>query len=100
MADKVQTTTHTEVAAGADEHAVPSALGFDATMLVGLAMAVVIALMLWKRVPAAIAKSLDGRIATIRSQLDEAAQLRAREHFSATAIVPRYEALYRRLVAK
>ena len=40
-------------------------------------MAVVIALMLWKRVPAAIAKSLDGRIATIRSQLDEAAQLRS-----------------------
>ena len=35
-----------------------------------------------------------------RAALGRAAQLRAREHFSAAAIVPRYEALYRRLVAK
>ena len=35
-----------------------------------------------------------------RGALGRAAQLRAREHFSAAAIVPRYEALYRRLVAK
>jgi N-acetyl-alpha-D-glucosaminyl L-malate synthase BshA len=33
----------------------------------------------------------------LRAQLGRAAQLRARKHFSAAAIVPRYEALYRRV---
>lgn len=88
MSDKLQTKTHTEVEAGAEHHVDPSALGFDATMLVGLAMAVVIAIMLWKKVPAAIGKSLDGRIAAIRSQLDEAAQLRK----DAEALKREYEA--------
>ena len=37
---------------------------------------------------------------TRRAALGQAAQQRAREHFSAATIVPRYEALYRRLVAK
>ena len=76
MADPVTQKTHTEVEAGAEHHVDPSALGFDATMLVGLAMLVVIVLMLWKRVPAAIGKSLDSKIAAIRAQLDEAAELR------------------------
>ena len=31
---------------------------------------------------------------------DQAAQKRAREHFSAAVIVPRYEALYRQVCAK
>jgi F-type H+-transporting ATPase subunit b len=70
------------VATTADEghgapHAEPSALGMDATAWVALAMIVVIALLLWKKVPAAIARGLDSKIAGIRSQLDEAAQLRA-----------------------
>ena len=34
---------------------------------------------------------------SLRAQLGRAAQLRARKHFSAAAIVPRYEALYRRV---
>ncbi len=88
MADNIQETTHTQVQAGSEHHVDPSALGFDATMLVGLAMAVVIALMLWKRVPAAIGKALDGKIAGIRKQLDEAAQLRT----EAEALKAEYEA--------
>ena len=88
MADNIQATTHTQVQAGSEHHVDPSALGFDATMLVGLSMALVIALMLWKRVPAAIGKALDGKIAAIRRQLDEASQLRA----EAEALKAEYEA--------
>jgi F-type H+-transporting ATPase subunit b len=58
-------------------HTDPTALGLDATAWVALAMLVVIALLLWKKVPAAIAGALDKKIAGIRQQLEEAAQLRA-----------------------
>ena len=40
-------------------------------------MLAVIGIMIWQKVPALIAKALDGKIATIRQQLDEAAALRA-----------------------
>lgn len=73
---------------GAVPHAEPSALGLDATAWVALAMLIVIALMLWKKVPAAIGKALDKKIAGIREQLDEAAQLRA----EAEALKAEYEA--------
>lgn len=76
MADNVQQELHTEVEAGVEHKVDPQALGFDATMLVGLSMLVVVILLLWKKVPAAIGKALDGKIATIRQQLDDAAQLR------------------------
>ncbi len=78
---------HTEVAGG-EVHAEPSALGFDATMLVALAMIVVIVLAIWKKVPAMIAKALDGQIAGIKAQLDQATALRA----EAEAIKAEYEA--------
>ena len=87
MADAANQLERTEVA-GSEPYADPSALGFDATMLVALSMAVVIAIMLWKKVPAAIGKALDGKIATIRRQLDEAAALRA----EAEALKAEYEA--------
>ncbi|QAY79671.1 F0F1 ATP synthase subunit B [Sphingosinicella sp. BN140058] len=58
-------------------HAEPKALGMDATAWVALAMILVIAILLWKKVPAAIGKALDRKIEGIRQQLDEAAQLRA-----------------------
>jgi F-type H+-transporting ATPase subunit b len=58
-------------------HAEPKALGMDATAWVALAMILVIAILLWKKVPAAIAKALDRKIEGIRQQLAEAAQLRA-----------------------
>lgn len=76
MAEDLQAKTNTEVQANVEHQVDPVALGFDATMLVGLAMAVVIAMMLWKKVPTAISKALDGKIAGIRAQLDEAAGLR------------------------
>lgn len=67
-------TLHSEVPA---EHSAPSAFGFvEAPAVVALAMAVVIILLIWKRVPAAIGKSLDTKIAAIRAQLDEAEALR------------------------
>ena len=49
---------------------------FDAPMFISLAMIVVIALMIWKKVPAAIGKALDAKIALIRDQLAEAEALR------------------------
>jgi F-type H+-transporting ATPase subunit b len=69
-------------------HAEPTAWGFDASGWVALAMVAVFALMLWKKVPAAIASALDRKIAGIRQQLDEAAQLRA----EAEALRAEYEA--------
>ena len=59
------------------EHAEPTALGFDPGGWVALAMVAVILLMIWKKVPAAIGKALDGKIAAIRAQLAEAEALRA-----------------------
>lgn len=75
--------------AGAEvPHAEPSALGFDATMLVALAMLVVIGLAIWKKVPAMIAGALDKQISGIKAQLDQATALRA----EAEAIKAEYEA--------
>jgi len=47
----------------------------------------------------ALARSVEKLIqdATLRATLGSAAQARARKKFSANAIVPRYEALYRRV---
>jgi F-type H+-transporting ATPase subunit b len=55
----------------------PKAFGLDAPAYVALAMVAVILIFLWKKVPSAIGKALDGKIETIRAQLGEAAQLRA-----------------------
>ncbi|MBA3676833.1 MAG: F0F1 ATP synthase subunit B [Sphingosinicella sp.] len=82
------TVAMTEHQAGAEAHAEPTAWGLDATGWVALAMIVVIAMMIWKKVPAAIGKALDRKIDSIREQLDEAAQLRA----EAEAIKAEYEA--------
>ena len=58
-------------------HVEPTAWGLDASGWVALAMVAIFALMIWKKVPSAIGKVLDKKIAGIRQQLDEAAQLRA-----------------------
>ncbi len=80
-------TTHTEVPA--TEHAQPTALGiFTAPTVVALAMTLVIILLIWKKVPAAIGKSLDKKIAAIREQLAEAEALRQ----DAEALKADYEA--------
>lgn len=75
--DAVPATHSGTEAAHGGEAAVPSALGFDATMLVALAMIFVILLGLWKKVPAMVASALDGQIAGIKQQLDQATALRA-----------------------
>ena len=69
-------------------HVEPTALGLDATAWVALAMLAVIAIMIWKKVPAAIGVALDKKIAGIREQLDEASRLRA----EAEALRAEYEA--------
>lgn len=81
-------STAAEGGHGAAPYAEPAALGLDATGWVALAMLFVIAIMLWKKVPAAIAAALDKKIAGIREQLDEAAKLRA----EAEALKTEYEA--------
>lgn len=72
--------THGSVGAsgqGDAHHVTPSALGFDASMLVALAMIVVIALAIWKKVPGMIGAALDKQIAAIQDQLDAATRLRS-----------------------
>ena len=55
----------------------PTALGFlTPTMAISLAIVVVILIMIWKKVPGAIAGALDSKIALIRDQLAEAESLR------------------------
>ncbi|WP_336958585.1 F0F1 ATP synthase subunit B [Sphingobium aquiterrae] len=71
--EPVGTVAHEGVA----PHSDPKALGMDATAWVSLAMAFFIIILLVKKVPALIGKGLDGKIAAIRTQLDEAAKLRA-----------------------
>jgi len=78
----------TEHGTAAQAHAEPTAWGLDATGWVSLAMIVVLAILVWKKVPGAVGKALDRKIAGIREQLDEAAQLRA----EAEALRAEYEA--------
>lgn len=66
----------------------PTALAMDATGWVSLSMAILLAVLIWKKVPAVVAGILDRRIADIRSQLDEAAKLRQ----EAEALKAEYEA--------
>lgn len=82
-ADKLQGLDG-EVHAATEAHGGPEAphgaegvaLGFDATGWVSLAMIAFLAVLVWKKVPAVIGRALDNKIATIRSQLDEAERLR------------------------
>jgi F-type H+-transporting ATPase subunit b len=79
------TTAHT---AAPEHHAEPTALGLDAPAWIAMAMVAVFAILLWKRVPAIIGAALDKKIAGIRAQLDEAAELRS----EAEALKAEYEA--------
>lgn len=58
-------------------HPDPSIFGLDATVWVSISMAVFIAILVWKKVPALITRGLDNQIAAIRTRLEEAKQLRA-----------------------
>jgi F-type H+-transporting ATPase subunit b len=101
MAEQNPKDTHVEAAPGdgtesanvehvgaPEHHPLPTALGLDAPQWIALAMVVVFAILIWKRVPALIGRALDSKIAAIRDQLDEAAQLRS----EAEAIKAEYEA--------
>lgn len=75
-------------AAAPEHHPTPTALGLDAPAWIALAMVFVLAILIWKRVPAIIGAALDRKIEGIREQLDEAKRLRA----EAEAIRAEYEA--------
>ena len=64
------------VAHGAPEGGEPTFLGLDPGGWVALAMLVVFAILIIKKVPAAIGRALDDKIRTIRDQLAEAESLR------------------------
>lgn len=66
-----------EAAEHGAEHAEPVALGMSPTAWVALSMLVLIAIAIWAKVPAMLTGMLDGGIADIRKQLDEAKALRA-----------------------
>src|SRR6185295_7242080 len=57
-------------------HAEPTVLGLTPPWFIAAAMVVVIAIILWKKVPSAIIHALDKKIDSIRVQLAEARQLR------------------------
>ncbi|KXU30895.1 MULTISPECIES: ATP synthase subunit B [Sphingobium] len=82
--EPVGTVAHEGVA----PHTDPKAVGMDATAWVSLAMAVFILILLIKKVPGLIGGALDGRIAQIKAQLEEASKLRA----EAEALKAEYEA--------
>lgn len=77
----------TEVPASTDE-AEATFHGITPPMFIALAMLVVIGTLIWKKVPGAIGKALDGKIALIRDQLAEAESLRK----EAEALKAEYEA--------
>ena len=74
----VDHSAHTEVAAdhGA-AHVEPTLYGLEAYQVVSIAMLVLVAVMIWKKVPGMITGGLDAKIAAIRAQLDEAKALGA-----------------------
>jgi len=74
MANPGETVAHTEVP-GAEHHEA-TAFGFGPGGWVAIAMLLVFAIAIWKKVPSAIGKALDKKIAQIRDQLDEASALR------------------------
>lgn len=75
--------------AAGEVHVEPASFGFiDATVWVSIAMAIFIAILLWKKVPALVAGMLDKKIAEISKQLQEAEQLR----LDAESLKAEYEA--------
>lgn len=62
--------------AGGEPYVENAVFGITATAWVSIAMLILVGIILWKKVPAMIGASLDGKIAEIRSHLDEAKNLR------------------------
>ena len=76
------------VVAQAPEAAEPTAFSLNPGGWVALAILIVFALLLWKKVPGAVGRALDSKIALIRDQLAEAESLRK----EAEALKAEYEA--------
>jgi F-type H+-transporting ATPase subunit b len=74
--------------AEAPEAAEPTFLGLNPGGWVALAILVVFVILVWKKVPGAVARALDSKIALIRDQLAEAENLRK----EAEALKAEYEA--------
>ena len=83
---ETQTSATTQAQSHSDSE--PSAWGLTPPWFIAAAMIVVFAIMIWKKVPAAIAAALDSKIALIRDQLAEAESLRK----EAEALKAEYEA--------
>lgn len=66
----------------------PTFLGLNPGGWVAVAVLIVFALLIWKKVPAAVGRALDSKIALIRDQLAEAEALRK----EAEALMAEYEA--------
>ncbi|HEX3676745.1 MAG TPA: hypothetical protein VHU79_05050 [Sphingomicrobium sp.] len=75
-------------AIAAPQTAEPTAFWLDPSGWVSLAVLVVFALLIWKKVPGAVGRALDSKIALIREQLAEAEALRR----EAEALKTEYEA--------
>lgn len=71
-----QLTTETVGHVPAAEHGEPTFLGLNPGGWVAMAMIVVFLIFLWQKVPGAVARALDKKIAGIRDQLSEAETLR------------------------
>lgn len=78
----------TVVQAAAPEAAEPTAFSLNPGGWVALAVLVVFAILIWKKVPGAVGRALDSKIALIRDQLAEAEALRK----EAEALKAEYEA--------
>ena len=68
--------THAEVGHAPAQEVEPTFLGLNPGGWIALAVIVVLAILVWKKVPAAIGRALDNKIALIRNQLAEAETLR------------------------
>jgi len=68
--------TSATVEHGGEAHAAPNVFGLEAPWFISLAVVAVLAILVWKKVPAAIGRALDSNIARIRDQLHEAETLR------------------------
>src|SRR5690606_18357792 len=75
-------------AAAQTQDAEPALLGLDTTGWAALSTLIFVGVLLYLKVPAAITKALDARIDGIKTQLDQAAKLRA----EAEALKAEYEA--------
>jgi len=71
-----ETALIASIAQAAEAEHEPTFLGFDPGGWVAIAMLAVFALLIWKKVPGAIGRALDSKIALIRDQLQEAESLR------------------------